>query len=74
MRSDSEVHMISVILASGYMPNVARPTINVVSMTPRLTPRLAQRLIIAERGGLSGRKAMEWFKQKTLIAGVQVSN
>jgi hypothetical protein len=30
--------------------------------------------IIAERGGLSGRKAMEWFKQKTSIAGVQVSN
>jgi hypothetical protein len=30
--------------------------------------------IIAERGGLCGRKAMEWFKQKTSIAGVQVSN
>jgi len=27
--------------------------------------------IIAER---AGRKAMEWFKQKTSIAGVQVSN
>jgi hypothetical protein len=24
--------------------------------------------------GLSGRKAMEWFNQKTSIAGVQVSN
>jgi hypothetical protein len=30
--------------------------------------------IMAERGGLSRRKAMEWFKQKTSIAGVQVSN
>jgi hypothetical protein len=30
--------------------------------------------IIAERGDLSGRKAMEWFKQKSSIAGVQVSN
>jgi hypothetical protein len=30
--------------------------------------------IIAERGGLPGRKAMEWFTQKTSIAGVQVSN
>jgi hypothetical protein len=29
---------------------------------------------MAERGGLSWRKAMEWFKQKTSIAGVQVSN
>jgi len=29
---------------------------------------------MAERGSLSGRKAMEWFKQKTSIAGVQVSN
>jgi hypothetical protein len=30
--------------------------------------------IIAERGDLSGRNAMEWFKQKSSIAGVQVSN
>jgi hypothetical protein len=34
--------------------------------------------IIPERdrdgGGQSGRKAMEWFKGKTSIAGIQVSN
>jgi hypothetical protein len=37
-------------------------------------PILPAFAIIAERGGLHGRKAMEWFKQKTSIAGVQVSN
>src|SRR5262249_5493296 len=31
-------------------------------------------LLSPEKCGLSGRKAMEWFKQKTSIAGVQVSN
>ena len=28
----------------------------------------------ANCGGLPGRKAMEWFSRKTLIAGVQISN
>jgi hypothetical protein len=37
-------------------------------------PILGLFAIIAERGGLPGRKAMEWFTQKTSIAGVQVSN
>jgi hypothetical protein len=31
-------------------------------------------IIIPERGGLSGRKAMEWFKRKTSIVGYQISN
>jgi hypothetical protein len=31
-------------------------------------------LLLSERGDLPGRKAMEWFKQKSSIAGVQVSN
>jgi hypothetical protein len=40
----------------------------------QLGRRLPAFAIVAERGRLSGRKAMEWFKQKTSIAGVQVSN
>jgi hypothetical protein len=39
-----------------------------------LIPIVPAFAIIAERGDLSGRKAMEWFKQKSSIAGVQVSN
>jgi hypothetical protein len=31
-------------------------------------------LLSPKEPGLSGRKAMEWLKQKTSIAGVQVSN
>jgi hypothetical protein len=31
-------------------------------------------IIIPERGRLSGRKAMEWFKRKTSIVGYQISN
>src|SRR6516162_6563557 len=31
-------------------------------------------LLLLLPNGLSGRKAMEWFKQKTSIAGAQVSN
>jgi len=31
-------------------------------------------LLLLSPNGLSGRKAMEWLKQKTSIAGVQVSN
>jgi hypothetical protein len=31
-------------------------------------------LLLSSKKRLSGRKAMEWFKQKTSIAGVQVSN
>jgi hypothetical protein len=44
------------------------------SLVSSLAAGLPAFAIIAERDGLSGRKAMEWFKQKTTIAGVQVSN
>jgi hypothetical protein len=30
--------------------------------------------IIVPEGGLSGSKAMEWFKRKTSIAGYEISN
>jgi hypothetical protein len=37
-------------------------------------PILPAFAIIVPEGGLSGSKAMEWFKRKTSIAGYEISN
>src|SRR5262249_23464 len=57
-----------------YSPRYARPVLGDQLGRRSYRPILPAFAIIAERGGLPGRKAMEWFKQKTSIAGVQVSN